>query len=315
MVRVAVLDDYQKVAAGLADWASLGVQVDFFDDHVADADLLVERLAPYEVVVAMRERTPFRADLIERLPSLRLLVTTGMKNAAIDIGASNAAGVTVCGTGSPVHATAELAFGLVLVMARGLVTETGSVVSGGWQIGLGRDVRGATLGLIGLGRLGAQMAGFAKAFGMDVVAWSENLTPERAEAVGARAVSKNQLLAEADFVSIHLRLSDRTVGLIGQDELAIMRPHSYLVNTSRGPIVDESALLKALREGGIAGAAIDVFEIEPLPVDHPFRSEPRLVLTPHIGYVTRETYEVFFTEAVEDIAAWIAGSPVRVLAP
>lgn len=315
MVRVAVLDDYQQVAASLADWGSVAAEVDFYTDHISDADRLVERLAGYDVVVAMRERTPFQADLLARLPQLQLLITSGMKNAAIDISAANAGGVTVCGTASPGHATAELAFGLVLALARRLVTESVSVASGGWQVGLGRDVRGATLGLFGLGRLGGQMAGFGRAFGMNVVAWSENLTEERAEAVGARAVSKTQLLGEADFVSIHLRLSNRTIGLIGSDELATMKPDAYLVNTSRGPIVDEVALLDALRAGEIAGAAIDVFEHEPLPVDHPFRSEPRLILTPHIGYVTRETYEIFFREAVEDIAAWLAGSPVRVLAP
>lgn len=314
MVRVAVLDDYQRVAATMADWGSLAVQVDFFSDHVSDVDRLVERLSPYEVVVAMRERTPFPADLLARLPQLQLLITSGMKNAAIDISAANVGGVTVCGTASPGHATAELAFGLVLALARRLVTESVSVASGGWQVGLGRDVRGATLGLLGLGRLGGQMAGFGQAFGMNVIAWSEHLTAERAQAVGAQAVSKTQLLGEADFVSIHLRLSDRTIGLIGSDELAAMKPDAYLVNTSRGQIVDETALLGALRVGKIAGAAVDVFENEPLPVDHPFRSEPRLILTPHIGYVTRETYEIFFTEAVEDIAAWLAGSPVRVLA-
>ena len=313
MVRVAVLDDYQNVAASCADWAPLGSQVDFFSEPFVDQASLVDSLSGYEVIVAMRERTPFSRQLIEQLPDLRLLITTGMRNSSIDVAAATDLGITVSGTRSPGHATAELAFGLILAQARMIAPESMSVRSGGWQVGLGRDLRGATLGVIGLGRLGAQVAGFGRVFGMKVIAWSENLTSERAQEVGVEAVSKDQLLAESDFISIHLRLSERTRGLIGARELALMKSDVYLVNTSRGPIVDEPALLAAVQNGQIAGAALDVFEAEPLPEDHPFRSEPRLLLTPHIGYVTRETYDIFYGDAVENIAAWASGSPIRTL--
>jgi phosphoglycerate dehydrogenase-like enzyme len=315
MVKVAVLDDYQRVAAGCADWSSLAADVEFFNRHLGGEEALVDALAGYDVIVAMRERTPFQRSLLERLPDLRLLITTGMRNAAIDISAANELGVTVCGTQSPGHATAELAFGLILALARGITTESESIRSGGWQAGLGRDLRGATLGVVGLGRVGAQVAAFGQAFGMTVIAWSANLTSERAAAVGVGSVSKDDLLAVSDFVSIHVRLSDRTRSLIGAAELAAMKSSAYLVNTSRGPIVDETALLAALRAKQIAGAALDVFDQEPLALDHPFRSEPKLLLTPHIGYVTRETYLIFYGQAVEDIAAWLSGDPVRTLSP
>lgn len=315
MVKVAVLDDYQQVAAGCADWSSLAADVEFLHGYPGGEEALADALAGYDVIVAMRERTPFQRSLLERLPDLRLLITTGMRNAAIDISAANELGVTVCGTQSPGHATAELAFGLILALARGIPTESESVRSGGWQVGLGRDLRGATLGVIGLGRLGAQVAAFGQAFGMTVIAWSANLTSERATAVGVGSVPKDVLLTMSDFVSIHLKLSDRTRSLIGAAEFAGMKPSAYLVNTSRGPIVEETALLAALRAEQIAGAALDVFNQEPLALDHPFRSEPKLLLTPHIGYVTRETYSIFYGQAVEDIAAWSSGDPVRTLSP
>lgn len=313
MGPVAVLDDYQDVAATCADWDGLGRRVEFFHDTIADREKLVERLSPFEVLVAMRERTPFDRDLLSSLPELKLLVTTGMRNAAIDVGAAADLGITVCGTTSPGHATAELTFALILGLARGVVEEVGSVRSGGWQVGLGRDLRGATLGVVGLGRLGSLVARYGDAFGMEVVAWSEHLTDERATEVGARRVSKEELFSTADFATIHLRLGDRNRGLVGRRELEIMSPTSYLVNTSRGPIVDTDALLWAVRSGSIAGAAVDTYEIEPLPADHPLRHEPRILTTPHVGYVTRETYDVFYREAVEDITAWDAGSPIRVL--
>jgi phosphoglycerate dehydrogenase-like enzyme len=312
-MRVAVLDDYQEVAASYADWETLGAEVGFFSDHLSDHRALVDRLVGFDVIVAMRERTPFRRPLLEMLPNLGLLVTTGMKNASIDVKAANDLGVTVCGTNSPGVATAELAFGMVIAMSRSLVTETGAVANGGWQQRVGRDLRGSMLGIMGLGKLGAEMARYGRAFGMDVIAWSQNLTTERAVEVGARAVTKEVLLAEADFVSIHLRLSDRTRGLLGEADLNRMKPTAYLINTSRGEIVDTAALLTALDSGALAGAGIDVFDVEPLPPDDRRRTHPKILATPHIGYVTDATYRVFYAEAVEDVAAWQAGAPIRVL--
>jgi phosphoglycerate dehydrogenase-like enzyme len=312
-MRVAVLDDYQEVAASYADWETLGAEVGFFSDHLSDHRALVDRLVGFDVIVAMRERTPFRRPLLEMLPNLGLLVTTGMKNASIDVKAANDLGVTVCGTNSPGVATAELAFGMVIAMSRSLVTEAGAVANGGWQQRVGRDLRGSMLGIMGLGKLGAEMARYGRAFGMDVIAWSQNLTTERAVEVGARAVTKEVLLAEADFVSIHLRLSDRTRGLLGKADLNRMKPTAYLINTSRGEIVDTAALLTALDSGALAGAGIDVFDVEPLPPDDRRRTHPKILATPHIGYVTDATYRVFYAEAVEDVAAWQAGAPIRVL--
>jgi phosphoglycerate dehydrogenase-like enzyme len=312
-MRVAVLDDYQEVAASYADWETLGAEVGFFSDHLSDHRALVDRLVGFDVIVAMRERTPFRRPLLEMLPNLGLLVTTGMKNASIDVKAANDLGVTVCGTNSPGVATAELAFGMVIAMSRSLVTEAGAVANGGWQQRVGRDLRGSMLGIMGLGKLGAEMARYGRAFGMDVIAWSQNLTTERAVEVGARAVTKEVLLAEADFVSIHLRLSDRTRGLLGEADLNRMKPTAYLINTSRGEIVDTAALLTALDSGALAGAGIDVFDVEPLPPDDRRRTHPKILATPHIGYVTDATYRVFYAEAVEDVAAWRAGAPIRVL--
>jgi phosphoglycerate dehydrogenase-like enzyme len=312
-MRVAVLDDYQEVAASYADWETLGAEVGFFSDHLSDHRALVDRLVGFDVIVAMRERTPFRRPLLEMLPNLGLLVTTGMKNASIDVKAANDLGVTVCGTNSPGVATAELAFGMVIAMSRSLVTEAGAVANGGWQQRVGRDLRGSMLGIMGLGKLGAELARYGRAFGMDVIAWSQNLTTERAVEVGARAVTKEVLLAEADFVSIHLRLSDRTRGLLGEADLNRMKPTAYLINTSRGEIVDTAALLTALDSGALAGAGIDVFDVEPLPPDDRRRTHPKILATPHIGYVTDATYRVFYAEAVEDVAAWQAGAPIRVL--
>lgn len=314
-MRVAVLDDYQGVAAGFADWDSLGSDIDvtFFHEHFDNADALVSRLISFEVICAMRERTPFPRRLLERLPNLQLLVTTGSRNAAIDVGAAADLGITVCGTSSPGHATAELTMALLFSLARNLHQEIDSVRAGGWQAGVGRDLRGATLGILGLGRLGSQVATMASAVGMEIVAWSENLTAAQCDAAGARLVPKDELLRTADFVTIHLRLSDRTRGLIGAAELALMNPGAYVINTSRGGIVDEDALVAALGDGTIAGAALDVFTKEPLPADHPLRTTPGVLLTPHIGYVTSETYEVFYGETVEAIAAYLAGAPVRVL--
>lgn len=313
VMRVAVLDDYQEVAASYADWGNLKAEVTFFPDHLADDQALIARLAGFDVIVAMRERTPFQRPLLELLPNLRLLVTTGMRNASIDVKAATDLGITVSGTNSPGVATAELAFGMVLALSRSLILEAGSVANGGWQKKIGRDLRGSTLGVVGLGKLGAEVARYGSAFEMDVIAWSQNLTPGRAEEVGARLVDKETLLAESDFVSIHLRLSDRTRGLIGAADLDKMKPTAYLINTSRGEIVDTTALLAALDSGALAGAGIDVFDVEPLPTDDRRRTHHKILATPHIGYVTDATYRVFYSEAVEDVAAWQAGTPIRVL--
>jgi phosphoglycerate dehydrogenase-like enzyme len=315
MHRIAVLDDYQSIAASYADWSQVPETLDVveFSDHLADEDALAARLEPFDVVVAMRERTPFPRSLLARLPNLRLLVTTGAKNKSIDIAAARELGITVCGTGAHPSGPVELTWALILATARHLPQEDANVRAGGWQQTVGTDLAGATLGIVGLGRLGEKVARIGGAFGMDVVAWSENLTVERAAEVGVRRVTKDELLSTADVVTIHLQLSDRTRGLIGAEEFALMKHTALLVNTSRGPIVDEAALLDALRDDQIAGAGLDVFDREPLPAGHPLRSEPRAVLTPHLGYVTKTTYEVFYRGAVEDVAAFLAGEPIRVI--
>jgi phosphoglycerate dehydrogenase-like enzyme len=315
MHRIAVLDDYQSAAAGFADWSLVPGPVDVveFADHLADEDALADRLTPFEVVVAMRERTPFPRTLLERLPHLRLLVTTGRRNASIDVAAAAERGITVCGTGSHAAGPVELTWALILAVARQVPLEDASVRAGGWQETVGTDLAGATLGVLGLGRLGERVARIGQAFDMDVVAWSQNLTGQRAAEVGVRLVDRDELFATADVLTVHLVLSDRTRGLVGRDELERMKPSAILVNTSRGPIVDEAALLDALSGSRIAGAGLDVFDTEPLAPDHPLRSAPRTVLTPHLGYVTEKTYEIFFREAVEDVAAFLAGSPIRVL--
>lgn len=314
-VRVAVLDDYQQVALRSAYWTPLAARADItvFTEHVADEDALVEQLQPFDVVVAMRERTPFPASVLDRLPTLRLLVTTGMANAAIDLPAAQRNGVVVCGTESVGSSAPELTWALLMALVRHVPVEDSAVRAGGWQITVGIDLQGRTLGLLGLGRIGQRIARYAHAFDMDVIAWSQNLTAEVAYEHGARLVSKAELFAQADVVSVHLKLSERSRGLVGADELALLGPRGYLVNTSRGPIVDEAALVAALRAGSIAGAALDVFDVEPLPADHPLRGLPNTVLTPHIGYVTETTYAAFYAGVVEDIVAWLDDAPVRQL--
>jgi phosphoglycerate dehydrogenase-like enzyme len=313
--RIAVLDDYQSVAADFCDWSQLPepAEVVEFHDFLGDPDTLVARLRSFDVVIAMRERTRFSREILERLPDLRLLVTTGRRNKSIDVEAATELGITVSGTGILPNGTAELTWGLILAVARHIPQEDASVRAGGWQETVGTDLAGARLGIVGLGGQGSQVARIGLAFGMDVVAWSENLTDDRAAEVGVRRVDKEELFGTSDVVTVHTLLSKRTRGLIGVDDLGRMKPTAILVNTSRGPIVDQPALLDALRSGRIAGAGLDVFDEEPLPEDHPLRTAPRTVLTPHLGYVTRNTYEIFYREAVEDVAAWIAGEPVRVL--
>jgi len=315
MHRIAVLDDYQSVAHTFTDWSQLPepAEVVEFHDHVADSDALVTRLEPFDVVIAMRERTRFDREILERLPNLKLLVTTGMRNKSIDVEAANERGITVCGTGSQATSTAELTWGLILATLRHIPLEDASMRAGGWQQTIGGDLAGSTLGVVGLGRIGSQVAKVGQAFGMDVVAWSQNLTDERAAEHGVRRVEKDELFATADVVTVHLLWSKRTRGLIGADDFALMKHTAVFVNTSRGPIVEEAALIAALRDGTIAGAGIDVYDQEPLPRDHPLRELRRAVLTPHLGYVTRGSYEVYYREAVEDVAAFLAGSPVRVL--
>jgi phosphoglycerate dehydrogenase-like enzyme len=315
MPRVLILDDYQRVALRCADWGRLpdDCEVVALADHLVDDEAFAAALAGAEIVVAMRERTAFTAARLDRLSDLRLLVTTGMGNAAIDLAAAARNGVVVSGTGGRPGATVELAWALILALVRSLPREDAGMRAGGWQQTVGFELSGRTLGLVGLGRLGTAMVPVARAFGMDVIAWSENLTPEAAAAAGARPVAKEELFATADVVSVHYKLGERSRGLLGAAELALMRPSAYLVNTSRGPIVDSAALRAALEERRIAGAGLDVYDTEPLPADDPLRDAPRTVLTPHLGYVTGATYEVFYGEAVEDILAFLDGAPIRTL--
>lgn len=313
MLRCAVLDDYQDAASAIADWSRVDLTV--FREHMDTEDEVAAALADFDVVVIMRERTPFPASLLARLPRLKLLITSGMRNASVDIAAAKAQGITVCGTASRSEPPVELTWALILGLARHLVPENAAFRAGGaWQSTIGADLAGATLGLLGLGKIGTRVAAIARAFGMEVLAWSQNLTAERAEAAGATlASSKDELLAGSDIVSIHLALGDRTRGLVDVAALARMKPSAVLVNTSRAAIVDTEAMIAALRAGRLAGAGLDVFDLEPLPADHPLRTLPTVLATPHLGYVTRGNYTRYFTEAVEDIDAFVAGEPVRVL--
>ena len=313
----AILDDYQGVALRMADWSAVErvAELRVFREPFADEDALVAAVGDCDVVVAMRERTAFRASGFDRLPRLRLLVTTGMRNAAIDMEVARARGVTVCGTASLGEPPAEITWALLLALAKHLVPESVAFRQNGpWQSTVGMDLKGRQLGLLGLGKIGSQVARVGAAFGMDVVAWSQNLTRDRAEAVGVRlAPSKAALLETSDFVSIHLVLSARTRGLLGREDLRRMKPAAYLVNTSRGPIVDEAALIEALRERWIAGAGLDVFDVEPPRPDSPFRSLPNVLATPHLGYVTEASYRVYYGEAAEDVRAFLDGNPIRVV--
>ncbi|MEV7025929.1 D-2-hydroxyacid dehydrogenase family protein [Kitasatospora sp. NPDC093558] len=314
-LRCALLDDFQDVGTSMADWSPLADRVEpvSFHEHFATEDELAEALPEFDIVVTLRERVPFPASLFARLPRLRLLIASGMRNAAIDLAAAEAHGVTVCGTGSSGTPPVELTWALLLGLARGIVTESNALRGNGpWQSTVGADLHGRVLGLIGLGRIGTLVAKVGVAFGMDVVAWSRSLTDERAAEAGVRrAASKEELLRESDFVSIHVNLNEGTRGLIGAAELNLMKPAAYLVNTSRAAIVDQDALIHALTEGRIAGAGADVFDVEPLPADHPMRTVPRLLATPHLGYVTRDNYRRYYGEAIEDITAYLAGDPIR----
>jgi phosphoglycerate dehydrogenase-like enzyme len=305
--KIAVLDDYQGVALKLADWSSIQAQAEIsvFQDHLHDADALVKRLLPFHVLCVMRERSPMTRSIIERLPNLKLICSTGGRNASIDLKAAADQGVTVLHTGYFGSPTVELTWALILASARHLIEESASVRSGGWQRTLGDDLSKKTLGIIGLGNVGSQVAKVGLAFGMKVLAWSQNLTPEKAAAAGAQWASKEELLRLSDVVSVHMVLSDRTRGLMNKDEFALMKPTARFINTSRGPLVVESALLEALGSQRIAGAAIDVFDVEPLPAHHPYRSAPGLLATPHIGYVSRGLYQRFFEDTVKNIQGWL----------
>jgi phosphoglycerate dehydrogenase-like enzyme len=313
-MKLAILDDYQGVALTMADFSPLReVEITVFERHLGSLDAVAAALAEFEIVCAMRERTPFPRALFERLPQLRLLVTTGARNAAIDLAAAAAHGVTVCGTDSLGRPAAEHTWALILAAARHLPAEDARMRAGGWQHTIGQTLAGRTLGVIGLGRLGAIVAGIGRAFEMEVLAWSRNLTAERAAEVGATLVDKTELLERADFVTLHLQLSERTRGLIGAAELAAMKRTAWLINTSRGPIVDEAALIDALERRAIAGAALDVYDQEPLPEGHPLRRLDNSVLSPHLGYVTAETYRVFYAGTVAAVRAWLDGTPIKVL--
>lgn len=314
-LRCALLDDFQDVATGIVDWSPLADDVELvpFTTHFPDEDTLAAALADFDIVVTLRERVPFPASLLARLPRLKLLVASGMRNSVIDYAAAEAHGVTVCGTASSSTPPVELTWALLLGLARGIIEESQALRAGGpWQSTVGADLHGRRLGLLGLGRIGSRVAQVGLAFGMRVTAWSQNLTKEYADEVGVHlAASKEELLADSDFVSVHLALGDRTRGLLGAPELALLKPTAYLINTSRAAIVDRDALLAALHEGRIAGAGVDVFDVEPLPADHPMRTAPRLLATPHLGYVSQANYRTYYGQAVENIQAYLAGSPVR----
>ncbi|HEY0816469.1 MAG TPA: D-2-hydroxyacid dehydrogenase family protein [Pseudonocardia sp.] len=315
LVRVAILDDYQQVALASADFSGLTgrAEVVAFTDHLADPTAVVDRLADFDVVVAMRERTPFPADLLDRLPRLRLLITAGMANASIDVSAARERGVIVCGTGGSAAATTELIWALIMSVARRIPAEDAAVRAGRWQTTLGTELAGSTLGVVGLGFLGQAVARYARVFDMRLLAWSPNLNAETASRHGAELVGKRELFERSDIVTVHLKLSERSRGLLGADELRALGPAGYLVNTSRGPIVDEDALVAALCGGTIAGAGLDVFDTEPLPLDHPLRTAPNTVLTPHIGFVSQQSYRRIYGDAVEDITGWLDGKAIREL--
>lgn len=311
MIKVAVLDDYQRVARTLADWTLVDARatVEVFHDHLADADAVVARLLDFDVVCVMRERTPLPRAILERLPKLRLIVSTGPRNASIDVEAAKERGIPVLHTGYSSQPTIEMTWALILGVVRHVATENANVRAGRWQQTLGTELRGKTLGLLGLGNIGGEVARIGRAFGMETIAWSQNLTAEKATEQGAVRVEKDELFRRADVLSVHLVLSDRSRGIVGADELALMKSTAYLVNTSRGPLVKEADLVAALQDKRIAGVAVDVYDIEPVPADHPFRSIPNVLATPHIGYVSEEMYRVFYGDTVNNVLGWLGERP------
>ena len=314
--RCAILDDYQNVALSAADWSKVSgdLEIEVFNAHLGAADKVIAALQGFDIVCAMRERTAFPRGVIEKLPQLKLLITTGMRNASIDVAAAKARGIVVCGTPAVGSPTSGIAIGLMLEMTRRIGYENARMKAGvPWQTTIGMDLDGMTLGVLGLGKLGTRTAKIAQAFGMKVIAWSQNLTPEKCQEAGVTYAAKEDLFRQADFVTIHLVLSQRTRGLVGAKEFAVMKPSAYIINTSRGPIIEEAALLAALREKTIAGAGLDVFDVEPLPVEHPLRKMDNVVLTPHLGYVAIQNYRAYFAGIVDDIRAFLDGKPVRVI--
>ncbi len=311
-MQIAILDDYQNVALTMADWSAVEerARITVFNDHLADTSQLLERLLPFNVICVMRERTPLNREILTQLPNLKLIVSTGKRNASLDTEACKELGIEVATTDYVESGAPELTWALLMALARKVVVESGNVRSGGWQTTVGVDLKGKTMGIVGLGRIGTQIAAYAKVFGMKVIAWSENLTEERAHRAGAELVSKERLFKAADFVSVHLILSDRSRGVIGVTELEWMKPTAFLINTSRGPLVDEQALIDLLAGKRIAGAALDVYATEPLPADHPLRTLDNVLTTPHIGYVTEDTYKVFYGDTVKAIEAWLRSASV-----
>ena len=314
-MKLAILDDYQGTARDMADWSELpaGVEVTFFHDHIVDENQLVERLKDFDMVQGMRERTPFPSSVLSRLPNLRLLITTGRRNASFDIEAASELGITVCGTNGGGEGPTELTWGLILAMLRHIPEEDQRSRAGSWGTTIGVGIKGKTLGLIGLGHMGSLVAKVATAFDMNIIAWSQNMTQERAEECGATLVDKETLFKESDIVSIHLVLSDRTRGLVGASDLALMKPSAYIVNISRGPIIDEKSLIDVLERKAIAGAALDTFDIEPLPKDHPLFKTPNTLICPHLGYVIDDSYEAFYAGVIENVRAFTSGEPVRTI--
>lgn len=313
-LTIAVLDDWQNVASNVVDWSplrSIG-EVSFLHEFPADTAVMVQRLRDFDVICVMRERTLFDEALLSQLPRLKLLTTGGMRNAAIDVAAAKRLNITVCGTDSYKHAAPELTWALIMGITRNLVAEANSLRAGHWQVGLGSDLHGKTLGILGLGSIGKWIARYGQAFGMKVIAWSQNLTPEVAAECGVTYVSKQALFEQSDVLSVHLVLSDRSRGLVDAEALGRMKPGAFIVNTSRGPIIDEAAMIETLQQRRIAGAALDVFDVEPLPENHPFRTLDNVLATPHIGYVTENNYQTFYGRMIENIQAWHAGSPIRV---
>src|ERR1700720_2713027 len=315
-IRCAILDDYQNVALKVADWGKVKdrVEIKVFQEHLGGSEKVIAALQGFQIIVAMRERTAFPKTVLDALPDLKLLITTGMRNASIDTEAAKARGVTVCGPGPFGNPTSGIAIGLMLELTRCIGYENARLRAGAsWQTTIGLDLEGMTLGIVGLGKLGRRTANIAKAFGMTVLAWSQNLTAEKCREAGVDYATKDDLFRQSDFITVHVVLSDSTRGLIGAAELGLMKPTAFLINTSRGPIIDEAALIAALRQRKIAGAGLDVFDVEPLPLDHPLRKMDNVVITPHLGYVSKQNYRRYFAEAVEDIRAFLDGKPVRVL--
>jgi len=315
-LRCAILDDYQNVVLKVVDWSKVKGEVEFkvFNEHLGGPDKVIAALQGFQIVVAMRERTGFPKKVIDALPDLKLLITTGMRNASIDTEAAKARGVTVCGTSSFGSPTSGIAIGLMLELTRHIGYENARLHSGAtWQTTIGPDLEGQTLGILGLGKLGVRTANIAKAFGMKVIAWSQNLTPEKCQEAGVGYVSKDDLFRQSDFISVHVVLSERTRGIVGAHEIGLMKPTAFLINTSRGPIIDEAAMLAALRDKKIAGAGLDTFDVEPLPLDHPLRRMDNAVITPHLGYVSEQNYRGYFSGVVEDIRGFLDGKPVRVM--